>query len=192
MTRSRNAILALALLLCTSCATKVVTLPVSTSLGSLVRIEKKATVPTNRETISPKSGEVIYVLSFEGKNGFQIKDVAVPDLVRLTGFLTDDSDIGFDNFSGAQAPEIIRLVNLPLVDSGGKEITPVFVGSPTSQGTLSQQGIVFNGRVTGKGGKPWVTTGNLKFPEPKVTLVYIVPEGATLTLKDGNQQHPIN
>jgi hypothetical protein len=46
--------------------------------------------------------------------------------------------------------------------------------------------------VTGRDGKPWVKTGKFDFPEAKVTVVYIAPENARLSLKDGEQKHAIN
>ena len=66
MRKTVTSVLALALLLCFSCGDKV-TLPIKTSLGDLVKIENKDNVPTSKESISPKSDEVIYVLSFYGK-----------------------------------------------------------------------------------------------------------------------------
>ena len=165
MRKAVNFIFALALLLCISCANKV-TLPIKTSLGDLVTIEHKDKVTTNKETISPQSEEVIYVLSFEGKKEIEVKEVAVSEVYKLPQF--------------------------PLVDSKGKEFAPVFAGSPTKDGSLSSADIKLDGDMTGKDGKYWVTTGKLSFPESRLTLVYVVPKNASLALKDGGQKHPIN
>lgn len=187
----RSFIVLLTLLLCVSCAGKV-TLPIRTSLGDLTKIEKKDKVNTNKDTVSPKSGEVVYLLSFEGKKEYEVKGVAMPELISMTGGLSDNSDIRLDNFSVSASPGMASALNLPLVDSSGKEFAPVFFGSQTTEGGISNNGARFNGHVTGRDGKPWVTTGKFDFPEPKVTVVYVVPDGATLTLKDRDQQHAIN
>jgi hypothetical protein len=189
--RILNASVVLSLSLCASCASKV-SLPIKTSLGDLTRIEKKDKVNTNKEGISPKSGEVIYVLSFEGKKEHEVKAVAVPELITMTGGLSDNSDIRFDNFNVSASPGMASALNLPLVDSSGKEFAPVFFGTPNTEGVISNNGARFNGHVTGRDGKPWVTTGKFDFPEAKVTVVYVVPESATLSLKDGEQKHSIN
>src|ERR671929_2116528 len=110
----------LSVLLTVSCAKKL-SLPIKTSLGDLTKIEKKNNVSTNKDPITPKSGEVIYVLSFEGKKDREVKDVAVPELISLTGGLTDNSDIGFDNFNVSASPGMASALALPLVDSGGQE-----------------------------------------------------------------------
>lgn len=165
MRKAVTSVFALALLLSLSCANKV-TLPIKTSLGDLVKIESKDKVTTNKETISPKPEEVIYVLSFEGKKEIEVKDVALSEAYQLRQF--------------------------PLVDSNGKEFTPAFVGSPTKSGSLSSADVRLSGDTTGRGGAFWVTAGKLDFPESKVTLVYVVPKNATLAFKNGGQQHPIN
>jgi hypothetical protein len=191
VTRIQSCFFILTLLLCVSCSGKV-TLPISTSLGNLTKIEKKDQVNTNKDPVSPKSGEVVYVLSFEGKKEYEVKGVAVPELISMTGGLSDNSDIRLDNFSVSASPGMASALNLPLADSSGKEFAPVFFGTQTTEGVISNKGVRFNGSVTGREGKPWITTGKFDFPEPKITVVYVVPEGATLTLKDGGQQHKIN
>lgn len=191
MRKVQTSFFLLTLLLCVSCARKV-TLPIKTSLGDLTKIEKKDKVNTNKDPVSPKSGEVVYLLSFEGKKEYEVKGVAVPELISMTGGLGDNSDIRFENFSVSASPGMASALNLPLVDSSGKEFAPVFFGSQATEGVISNNGARFNGHVTGKDGKPWVTTGKFDFPESKVTVLYVVPEGATLTLKDGGQQHSIN
>lgn len=165
MRKAVNSMLALTLLLCISCAHKV-TLPIKTSLGELVKVENKDSVATNEQTISPKSEEVIYILSFEGKKEIEVKEVA--------------------------ASESMKLLDLPLVDSNGKEFAPVFAGSPTKEGPLSNKDIKLDGEMTGKDGKWWVSTGKITLPDSKLTLVYVVPKNASgLALKDGSQAHPI-
>jgi hypothetical protein len=161
-------------------------------LGDLTKIEKKDKVNTNKDPVTPKSGEVVYLLSFEGKKEYEVKGVAVPELISMTGGLSDGSDIRFDNFSVSASPGMASGLNLPLVDSSGKEFAPVFFGSQKTEGVISNDGARFTGHVTGRDGKPWVTTGKFDFPEPKVTVVYVVPDGATLTLKDRDQKHAIN
>jgi hypothetical protein len=52
--------------------------PVETSLGKLVRIEKVNRVVTDERAVSPAAGEVLYLLSFEGK-----KEIAVPPGLEL-------------------------------------------------------------------------------------------------------------
>lgn len=163
MKKAVTFVFALALLLCISC--KKVTLPIKTSLGDLVKIENRDKVTTNESVVSPKSDEVIYVLSFEGKREFE--------------------------FEGVEPSKVFTLFDLPLVDSNGKEFVPVFAGSPTKEGTLSNKDMNVNGGMTGRDGK-WVSTGRITLPEPKLTLVYVVPKNASLTLKDGVQRHPIN
>jgi hypothetical protein len=165
MRKAVNSIFVLTLLLYVSCANKV-TLPIKTSLGDLVKIENKGKVTTNKETISPKSEEVIYVLSFEGKKEFEYKEV--------------------------ELSKTFDLLELPLVDSKGKEFVPVFAGSPTKEGALSDDDIKTDGQATGKDGK-FVATGKIILPEPRLTLVYVVPKDSSgLALKDGGQRHPIN
>ena len=191
MTRTLSATFAAALLLSVSCSGKV-SLPINTSLGSLTKIEKKDKVSTNKDAVTPKAGEVVYALSFEGKKEHEVKDVAAPELISLTGGLGDASEIRFTNFALSAAPAMGSVVNMPLVDSSGKEFAPSFFGSPQSDGSISNKNVTFNGLVTGKDGKPWVRTGKLDFPDGKVTVVYVVPESASLSLKDGAQKHAIN
>lgn len=181
----------LSLLLCASCARKV-SLPIKTSLGDLTKVEKRDQVKTNKDPVSPKSGEAVYVLTFEGKKEYEVTEVAAPELVSLTGGLSDNSDINFNNFNVSAGPGLSAALKLPLVDASGNEFAPVYFGNPTGDGTISNVGAHFNGHVTGKNGKPWVKTGKFDFAESKVAVVYVVPAGATLKLQDGSQNHPIN
>lgn len=191
MRKGLNSIFVLTLLLSVSCSSKV-NLPINTSLGNLTKIEKKNKVNTNKDAVTPKSGEVVYVLSFEGKKEHDVKDVAVPELISLTGGLSDASDITLTDFAVSAAPGMGSALNMPLVDSSGKEFAPAFFGSAQSDGTISNTGIRFNGQVTGKDGKPWVRTGKLGFPDGKVTVVYVGPENSSFSLKDGAEKHSIN
>jgi hypothetical protein len=191
MTRTLSTFVSAALLLFASCSSKM-KLPVDTSLGNLTNIEKKDKVNTNKDAVTPKSGEVVYVLSFEGKKEHEVKDVAVPELISLTGGLSDASDITFTDFALTAAPRMGSILNMPLVDSSGKEFAPSFFGSPQSDGSITNANVRFNGHVTGKDGKPWVRTGKLVFPDGKVTVVYVVPENSSFSLKDGAQKHSIN
>jgi hypothetical protein len=156
-----------ALLLLTgfACAKKI-NLPIKTSLGNLVKIEKKDKVPTDKETVAAKADEDLYILNFEGQKEIVLNDVPVSDAYKLAQF--------------------------PLVDSTGKSFVSVFVGGPAKDGALSADKVSLSGNMTGKDGKFWVTGGKLVFPEAKVTLVYVVPKNASLTFKDGGQQYPIN
>jgi hypothetical protein len=191
MRRIQKSFFLLPLVLYVSCGSKV-TLPISTSLGNLTKIEKKEKVNTNKDPVSPKSGEVVYLLTFEGKKEYEVKGVAVPELISMTGGLTDDSNIRMQDFSISASPGMASGLNLPLLDSSGKEFAPVFFGTQTADGVISNNGMRFNGSVTGRNGKPWITTGKFDFPESKVTVVYVVPDGATLTIKDGGKKHAIN
>lgn len=165
MRKAVNSIFVFTLLFFISCAGKV-TLPIKTSLGDLVKIENKDKVTTNKETISPKPGEVIYILSFEGKKEFEYKEV--------------------------ELSKVFDILHLPLVDSNGKEFVPIFAGSPAAEGTLSDKDIKTDGQATGKDGK-FVSTGKVVLPEPKLSLVYVVPKDASaLALKDSGQKHQIN
>ncbi|MDQ5846004.1 MAG: hypothetical protein M3539_12000 [Acidobacteriota bacterium] len=149
-----------------ACAKKV-NLPIKTSLGDLVKVEKKDKVPTDKETIAAKADEDVYVLNFEGQKEIVLNDVPMSDAFKLAQF--------------------------PLVDSAGKNFVSVFVGGPAKDGAVSTEKVSLSGSMTGKAdGKFWVTGGKLEFPEAKVTLVYVVPKNASLTFKDGGQQYPIN
>ena len=175
--------IAAAIILSSSCnattekATNKETLPIKTSLGDLVKIENKDEVKTVNETILkpevnktilPKPEEVIYVLSFEGKTKIE--------------------------YEGIKSSDPSELLHFPLVDSNGKKFIPVFVGSTAKEGVLSNQGIWYSEKSKWDGKKAVPTgEGEIILPEPKLTLVYIVPKDASgLALKDGGQQHPIN
>ena len=189
--RILGSVFVLGVLFSLSCAKKI-TLPIKTSLGDLTKIEKKDKVSTNKDAVTAKAGEAVYVLNFDGKKAYEVKDVAAPELISLTGGLSDNSDISFTDFAVSAAPGLAGALNLPLVDGSGKEFPPVYFGSSTTDGVISNNGARFNGHITGRDGKPWVKTGKFDFPEAKVTVIYVAPENASLSLKDGEQKHPIS
>ena len=146
-----------------SCAGNKVKLPIDTALGNLIRVEQKDTVATDEQPISAEAGKVLYILSFEGKNGL--------------------------TYEGGEQD---ALQAFPLVDAKGTEFRAVFEGSPTDKGALSNKDWHYNGRLQGKNGK-FVFVGTLTIPTSKITLVYSVPKDAAgLTLKDGERRHAIN
>ncbi len=191
MKRRSSAMFAAALLFSVSCGSKV-SLPIATSLGNLTKIEKRDKVNTNKEPVTPKAGEVVYVLTFDAHKEHEVKNIAAPELISLTGALSDASEITFTNFTVSMTPGLGSVLNMPLVDESGKEFGPAFFGNAQADGTITNAGVHFNGKVTGKDGKPWVTTGKLDFPSNNVAVVYVVPENAKLSLKDGGQKHAIN
>lgn len=160
MNRAPIAITCIALLTTVSCTRKME--PIKTSLGDLVKVEKKSEVSTagqSAEVIRPKAGETLYILSFEGKSEIKYES-------------------GSDDY-------------YPLVDSSGRQFPPVFFGAPGSHGKLSADDVKLNGEAGGQDGR-FVFSGTATLPEPKVTFVYSVPESAGgLALKDGEQKHPI-
>ncbi len=168
MGKTKIFILVLSLVLCISCAEKA-KLPIKTSLGDLTRIENWDKVATDEGIISPNSEEIIYVLSFESKN-LEFEEIEI---------------------AGAIQDIVLKLVNLPLVDSKGNEFALVFFGSPTREGALSNKEIRFDGDLRPKNGK-WFFTGKLIVPESKLALVYVVPKNASgLALKDGEKKYRI-
>lgn len=153
----------LILVMLSACGGNKVRLPIETSLGNLVRIEKKDDVATDERTISPEGGKVLYLLSFEGK-----------------------SEIPYEG-------EKEMFQTFTLVDSKGTESTPVFAGSPTNAGTLSNKEWKYiRGQLKAQNGR-FVFVGVLSLPQPRLALVYAVPKDASgLTLKDGERRHAIN
>jgi hypothetical protein len=147
-------------------------LPMKTSLGDLVKIENRNEVKTDKETISPKATESLYVFSFEGKKKIE--------------------------FKGDKSADPNSYLYLPLIDPTGHEFVPVFAGSAVKDGVLSKKGIDIIGEfriVRGAKGLEQVPTGvgEIWLPEPKLTLVYLVPkEVSGLALKDGEQRFQIN
>jgi len=150
-------------LLVVSCGRHKVSLPVQTSLGQLVAIEQKDTVATDKGAITPGAGEVLYQLTFEGRN-----ELAYEGKPREDGFAR------------------------VLVDSTLNEFEPAFAGTPRADGTISHEKWTWTGFYTGDGTGRTVFKGSVALPEPKLTLVYKVPRAASgLMLRDGNQLHPV-
>ena len=167
MGKAKIFILVLSLMLCISCAEKA-KLPIKTSLGDLMKIEKWDKLTTDEGIISPNSEEIVYVLSFECKN-LEFEEIEILDAANV----------------------LPKLVNRTLVDSKGNEFTLVFFGSPTGEGALSNKEIRFDGALRPKNGK-WFFTGKLIVPESKLALVYVVPKNALgLALKDGEKKYRI-
>ncbi|MCI0489954.1 MAG: hypothetical protein L0229_25455 [Blastocatellia bacterium] len=160
MNRKQIPFLCLLLIVLASCENKFE--PVKTSLGDLVKVEKKQEVVTDSQsagTIKPKSGRALYVLSFEGKS-------EVP------------YETGSDDY-------------YPLLDSSGQKFPPIFLGSPSADGRLLGKDVKLNGQSTGKDGR-FVFKGTATLPGPKAAFVYEVPETAEgLALKDGDQKFSI-
>ena len=162
-TRTTLLIFTVAVLALGSCA-EGPRLPVKTSLGDLVRIEKKTSIQTSDGNIDAKTDELLYLLSFEGKK-----------------------ELAFEGKAEAEGPKTFRLI-----DSKGTSYGPAFAGTPTAEGVISDKEWKYNGGLTGRDGK-WVFTGALEFPDPKISLVYKVPKDASgLKLKDGNETHAIS
>lgn len=152
-----------AVLVLTSCAGGP-KLPLKTSLGDLIQIEKKTSIQTSDGNIDAKTDELLYLLSFEGKK-----------------------ELAFEGNAEADGPKAFRLI-----DSKGTSYVPAFAGTPTGEGVISDKEWKYSGGLTGRDGK-WVFSGTLEFPAPKISLVYKVPKDASgLKLKDGNESHAIS
>ena len=170
----RKAVISLcgSLALLTSC--NKVELPIPTSLGDLVRIEKVDRVSTDAGEVAPATGEVLYLFSFEGRDDVPFQNVDP---------LVDSA--------GMEAKDLFLLGVFPLVNSAAMTRKPVFEGSPTREGTLTIQHWKFDGQPIAQYGKLYFY-GYMKLPEPKVALVYSVPRGTTgWYLKDGKQKYRV-
>ena len=138
-----------------------VQLPIETSWGNLVRIEKVDRLITDEETLSPGTGEVLYLLSLEGKGKIAVQSS------EPHGWMP------------------------PLVDSTGKQWFPVFAGSPTREGTLTKKQWVYNGQMTGQDGKlVFEGTISLPEPKMALVYL-VPRSAAGLALKDGERRHRI-
>ena len=84
------------------------------------------------------------------------------------------------------------LPDYPLQDASGKEFALVFAGSPTAEGALTTEGWHFeSGGKMSMGGR-WAYGGTARLPEPKVVLVYAVPDAAQgLKLVDKKQKYEL-
>ncbi|OGU75875.1 MAG: hypothetical protein A2V93_01860 [Ignavibacteria bacterium RBG_16_34_14] len=160
-------------LLFITCSENKVKLPIATSLGNLVEIEQKDMVETTQKEpglpyysnkkITPNPEEVLYLLTFEGKNE-----------IIYEGGLSNDGPY-----------------KLTVIDTQGEQFNPKFAGTLNKDGVVSNKEWLISGRVETIDGK-FVFKGKATVPEQRLTLIYIVSKKATgLTLKDGNQRYPI-
>jgi len=166
-----NLFLALFILFFISCNENKVKLPIETSLGNLVKIEQKDMVETNGKKIIPQPEEILYLLLFEGKS-------EIPFNVTV---LTKDIQTAM--------PYILESVNdfTPLIvnQETRTQYSPIFVGTPVSDGIISQSGWGVNGEVNNN-----IWTGTLILMQPKIILVYLIPKTALkLSVKDGEQEY---
>ena len=162
-TRTRIAFFALPVLLFISCGSNKVKLPIETSLGNLVKIERKDMVETNKKKITPKPEEFLYLLTFEGKN----------EIIYEGGLQYDGP------------------FKLLLVDSRGAKFPAEFAGTVTEIGFVSIEKWLMTGWVefTSEGS---VFKGKATLPEGKLALIYLVPKKASgLTLADGDKRYRI-
>lgn len=135
-----------------------------TSIGDLVTVEKRTSVDTSDKKFEPGADQLLYLLTFEGKN-----------------------ELTFEGKPQEDGPNRILLV-----DSQGKKFAPQFAGTPTDSGSISNTDWKYDGGMKGVGGK-FVFAGKLVLPTPRIALVYLVPKSASdLTLKDGDQNHPLS
>jgi len=84
------------------------------------------------------------------------------------------------------------LPDYPLQDASGREFALVFAGTPTAEGALTAEGWRFEGGGKMSMGGRWAYGGTARLPEPKVVLVYAVPDQAQgLKLVDKNQKYEL-
>jgi hypothetical protein len=134
-----------------------------TSIGDLVTVEKRSSVDTSDKKFEPQADELLYLLTFEGKN-----------------------EITFEGKPQEDGPNRILLV-----DSKGSKFPPQFAGTPTDTATISNTDWKYNGSMKSVGGK-FVFAGKLLLPTPRIALVYLIPKSASeLTLKDGDQSYSL-
>jgi hypothetical protein len=150
-----------------SCGTNnKVKLPIDTSVGNLVSIEQKMNVATDGENIAIKPGEILYLLTFNGKSEFSLNGpLSKADPQRA------------------------------LVDQDGKEYWPVYSGSLREDGVISNKEWNFSSGVMtgGEDGQLVFVDGSMTIPKPEFTLIFCVPQNITkLALRDGDKQFPVN
>jgi hypothetical protein len=135
-----------------------------TSLGDLVRVQRKEQVVTSGEPISPEPDEMLWVLDFEGR-------LEIP------------YDPGY-NLEGSSY--------YPLVDASGRRYSAILVGTPNEAGALTLDGWdVSPAQIIQKDGL-FTLESTVKLPRPKVSIVYSVPRDASkLTLQDGDRRHEL-
>lgn len=153
-------------LLIMSCNTDTkVKLPVETSVGSLVSVEQKENVMTDRKDLAINSEEIFYLLTFKGKSEFVLNGPF------------DKSDP-------------IRV----LVDQDGTEYWPVYYGSMGENGVITGNDWMFSGGnlTGGEDGQLVYVDVNLTLPKPEFTLVYSIRKNVKeLSLRDGDKQFPV-
>jgi hypothetical protein len=158
-----------ALTLLAGCGGRHLKAPIHTSLGTLTSVEEKRSVETlhtSPATLTAQSGEVLYVLSFEGAG-----------------------PITFEGKAQHDGPN-----RLPIADSTGTEYWPVFAGTPTNSGVISGDGWRLNGKlVFPAGATAPAFQGTVTLPESRLSVVYRVPTSAKgLVLVDGSQRYPLD
>lgn len=168
-----NFFIVLIILSFVSCNEYKLKLPVETSLGNLVKIEQRDFAETSEKKIIPKSKEVLYLLFFEGKSEL---------LYNVTVHTMDIQEA---------VPYILKSINncVPLLINRETRIqyAPIFVGSPDSNGIISQDGWGINGNV-----KNYNWKGTLTLNKSKIVLVYLIPQKTLeLRLKDGEHEYRI-
>ena len=162
-TRTCASFFILTVLLFISCGNNKVKLPIETSLGNLVKIEQKDMIKTNKKIITPKPEELLYLLTFEGKNE-----------IIYEGELQYDGPY-----------------RLLIVDPKGAQFNPEFAGTITEDGTVSKEKWLMTGSVEFLTGEP-VFKEKAVLPEGKLALIYLVPKKASgLTLADGDKRYRI-
>ena len=162
-TRTCKSLFILTALLFISCGKNKVKLPIATSLGNLVKIEQKDMIKTNKKIITPKPDELLYLLTFEGKN----------EIIYEGGLQYDGP------------------FKLLLVDSKGAKFPAEFAGTVTENGIVSNEKWLMTGRVefTAEGS---VFKGKAVLPEGKLAVIYLVPKKASgLTLAEGDKRYRI-
>jgi hypothetical protein len=158
----------------------IVTFPIKTSLGDLVKIEK-----TDRMTWddgkgearveAAKSGDVFLVLSFEGQDEIHYGSEAMPSL---------------NGRSGDDVLNLMRFVPAyPIVDSSGKESwCPMAAHMPN--GRMSFSKLDRNGHVTTDANGRWIITGTVNMHGAGMALVCTVPKDSKgLKLVVGSNQY---
>jgi|GEM_PF-6403136 len=175
-------VIALALIIQSCSQTKSkVSLPYKTSLGNLIRVERKDTVKTMRtpdmgqfrlpevKTHLSTVAEDLYLLSFEG----------VDSITSINKGIETKETVSF-NFE----------VDLPIYGEETDETSPEFVGYLTEEGILTSD----NSRMTLL--IPESDTGRYKmithFPVSKISMLYKLPKNTSaLFLKDGKSEFQI-
>ncbi|MFZ5939945.1 MAG: hypothetical protein ACOYXB_05175 [Bacteroidota bacterium] len=140
-------------------------LPVETTIGSLNSVEKVKTVQLADKSVRLKENEEFYVLSFTGKNEF-----------ILNGPM--------DQTEPRRA----------LVDKDGHEYWPVYYGTLSEEGIISNEDwMISGGHLTGNDqGQLVYVECKMTLPEPEFMLIYILPlKSRDIALRDGDVLYPL-